>query len=98
MLRLSTGNSWVRLPAAGCVSLLSFLASTHQTELKGYVVSDRGVFPVGNRKREDMGMLEILKYIFSSFWVFSGTVVLIWSIGIMLTLIFYAIFGDFKKK
>ena len=43
-------------------------------------------------------MLEILKYIFSSFWVFSGTVVLIWSIGIMLTLIFYAIFGDSKKK
>lgn len=54
--------------------------------------------PVGNRKREDMGMLEILKYIFSSFWVFSGTVVLIWSIGIILTLIFYAIFGDFNKK
>lgn len=43
-------------------------------------------------------MLEILKYIFSSFWVFSGTVILIWSIGIMLTLIFYAIFGDSKKK
>ena len=43
-------------------------------------------------------MLEILKYIFSSFWVFSGTVVLIWTIGIMLILIFYAIFGDSKKK
>ena len=43
-------------------------------------------------------MLEILKYIFSSFWVFSGTVVLIWIIGIMLTLIFYAIFGERKKK
>ena len=43
-------------------------------------------------------MLEILKYIFSIFWVFSGTVVLIWSIGIMLTLIFYAIFRDSKKK
>ena len=54
--------------------------------------------PVGNRKKEEVGMLEILKYIFSSFWVFSGTVVLIWSIGIMLTLIFYAIFGDSKKK
>lgn len=55
----------------------------------------------GNRKREDMEefvMLEILKYIFSSFWVFSGTVVLIWSIGIMLTLICYAIFGERKKK
>lgn len=43
-------------------------------------------------------MLEILKYIFSSFWVFSGTIVLIWSIGLMFTLIFYAIFGDSKKK
>jgi len=55
-------------------------------------------FPVGNRKREDMGMLDVLKYIFSSFWVFSGTVVLIWNIGIMLALIFGAIFGGSKKK
>lgn len=57
--------------------------------------------PVGNRKMEDMEefeMLEILKYIFSSFWVFSGTLVLIWSIGLMFTLIFYAIFGERKKK
>ena len=47
---------------------------------------------------EGFVMLEILKYIFSSFWVFSGTIILIWIIGIMLTLIFYAIFGDSKKK
>ena len=47
---------------------------------------------------EGFGMLDILKYIFSSFWVFSGTIVLIWSIGLMLTLIFYAIFGERKGK
>lgn len=43
-------------------------------------------------------MLEILKYIFSSFWVFGGTIVLIWNIGLMFALIFYAIFGDSKKE
>ncbi len=47
---------------------------------------------------EEFVMLEILKYIFSSFWVFSGTIILIWSIGIMLTLVCYAIFGERKKK
>lgn len=40
MLRASTGNSGGQLPTAGRVSLLSFLASTHQTELSAITKSD----------------------------------------------------------
>jgi hypothetical protein len=35
--------------------------------------------------------MELIKFIFSNFWVFCGTIVLIWSVGLMLTCIAGAI-------
>lgn len=52
--------------------------------------------PVGNRKREDMGMLEILQFIFSSFWIFCGTVILIGLVGEIIVGVFEVIFRDKK--
>lgn len=37
--------------------------------------------------------MEVIKFIFSSFWIFSGVIILIWSIGMILTCIVAAIFG-----
>lgn len=34
-------------------------------------------------------MEEVLKFIFSSFWVYSGTIILIWSIGYSISFPFY---------
>jgi hypothetical protein len=52
--------------------------------------------PVGNRKREDMGMLEILQFIFSSFWIFCGTVILLGLVGEIIVGVFEAVFRNKK--
>ncbi len=41
-------------------------------------------------------MLEILKYIFSSFWIFCGTVILLAIIGEIIVGVFEAIFSNKK--
>lgn len=38
-------------------------------------------------------MLALLQYIFSSFWVFSGTVILVFTIGVAISMIIVAIRG-----
>lgn len=49
-----------------------------------------------NRKREDMGMLEILQFIFSSFWIFCGTVILLGLVGEIIVGVFEAVFRNKK--
>ena len=39
-------------------------------------------------------MLEILEYIFSSFWIFCGTVILIYTSGVSIAMVCGAIFGN----
>lgn len=49
-----------------------------------------------NRKREDVEMLEILQFIFSSFWIFCGMVILLGLIGEIIVGVFEVIFHDKK--
>lgn len=39
-------------------------------------------------------MLEILEYIFSSFWIFCGTIILIYTSGLSIAMVCGAIFGN----
>lgn len=38
-------------------------------------------------------MLEILKYIFSSFWIYCGFIILIYTIGLSVSMMLSALFG-----
>ena len=55
-----------------------------------------GGSPVGYHKSEDMEMLEILQFIFSSFWIFSGVIILLGLIGEIIVGVFEAVFRDKK--
>lgn len=52
--------------------------------------------PVENLKREDMGMLQILQFIFSSFWIFCGTFILLVLVGEIIVEVFEAVFRNKK--
>lgn len=43
-------------------------------------------------------MLEILQFIFSSFWIFCGTIVLIFAIGISVAIVMLAVVSGGKKR
>jgi len=41
-------------------------------------------------------MLEVLKYIFSSFWIWLGTMFLLWQLGFALAMPFYYIYKNWR--
>ena len=73
---------------------------SNEGEAPADVPECRGFDPLnpyyGNRKREDMGMLEILQFIFSSFWIFCGTVILLGLVGEIIVGVFEAVFRNKK--